>query len=92
MEPEEVWINARTNVATKLAIKTNTKKEGIPVKELVPEEYHKYLDIFDEEKANQFPEEWPWDHERRIRTKIVQKLQSDTRRTNRTRQISDGKP
>jgi hypothetical protein len=28
----------------------------------VPEEYHEYLDIFNEEKANQFPEERSWDH------------------------------
>src|SRR6202522_3672962 len=52
MEPEEVWINARTNVATELAAEENKKKEGTPIEKLVPEEYHKYLDVFDEEKAN----------------------------------------
>src|ERR1700678_2389691 len=62
MEPEEVWINARTNVATELAAEENRKKEGIPIEKLVPEEYHEYLDIFDEEKANRFPEERSWDH------------------------------
>jgi hypothetical protein len=31
-------------------------------KQLVPPEYDKYLDIFDEDKANQFPDTWPWDH------------------------------
>ena len=35
------------------------KKTG---KELVPEEYHKYLDIFSKEKAAQFPKPKPWDH------------------------------
>src|ERR1700678_1604843 len=60
MEPEEVWINARTNVATELAVEENEKKEGIPTEKLVPEEYHKYLDIFDEGKVNQFPEERSW--------------------------------
>jgi hypothetical protein len=50
MEPEEVWINAWTNVpVTELAIKMNKKKEKIPMEELIPQEYHKYLDIFDEE-------------------------------------------
>src|SRR5271168_1796794 len=43
MEPEEVWINARTNVATELAAEENKKKEGIPIEKLVPEEYHEYL-------------------------------------------------
>ena len=62
MEPEKVWINARTNVATELAAEENKKKEGIPIEKLVPEEYHEYLDVFDEEKANRFPEERSWDH------------------------------
>ena len=57
MEPEEVWINARTNVATELAAEENKKKEGIPIEKLVPEKYHDYLDIFEKEKANRFPEE-----------------------------------
>src|ERR1700678_3842129 len=62
MEPEEVWINAKTNVATELAAEENKKKEGTPIEKLVPEKYHKYLDIFDEEKANRFPERRSWDH------------------------------
>ena len=67
MEPEEVWINARTNVATELAAEENKKKEGIPIEKLVPEEYHEYLDVFDEEKANRFPEERSWDHKIEIK-------------------------
>src|SRR6202789_2133087 len=37
MEPEEIWINARTNVATELAAEENRKKEGTPIEKLVPE-------------------------------------------------------
>src|SRR6202522_1098046 len=62
MEPEEVWINARTNVATELAAEENKKKEGIPIEKLVPKEYQEYFDVFHEEKANRFPEERSWDH------------------------------
>src|SRR5271155_4062563 len=62
LEPKEIWINARTNVATELAAEENKKKEGVSPEKLVPEEYHEYLDIFDEGKANRFPEERPWDH------------------------------
>ena len=29
---------------------------------MVPPKYHKFLDVFDEQKANQFPESRPWDH------------------------------
>ena len=59
---DEVWINTRTNMATSLVAEANLKKPELTPKQLVPEEYHKYLDIFDEEKANRYPESRPWDH------------------------------
>src|SRR5271167_3317281 len=62
LEQDEVWINTKTNVAMQLAIKENEKKEEIPVTELVPEEYHDYLNVFDEEQANRYPPSRPWDH------------------------------
>ena len=55
------WIN-KTNVETKLAIKENDKKEEKTNKEIVPEEFHDYLDIFIEEKAHQFPKPRSWDY------------------------------
>ena len=58
---DEVWINTKTNVATSLVAEANLKKLEISP-ELVPEEYHKYLDIFDENKANRYPEPRPWDY------------------------------
>ena len=42
------------NVATELAAEENEKKEGIPIEELVPENFHKYLDVFSETEANCF--------------------------------------
>ena len=45
-----------------MAIEANLKKKEVPVKELVPPEYHKFLDVFNEEKANIFPESRKWDH------------------------------
>ena len=62
MEPDEIWINYKTNVAMELAIKDNEKKEDKSVKEIVPMEYHDYLDVFDEDKANRFPNSRSWDH------------------------------
>ena len=38
------------------------KKTLKPPPEIVPPELHKYLDIFNKEKAKWFPESWPWDH------------------------------
>ena len=55
------WIK-KTNVVTELAIKENDKKKEKTNEELVPEEFHDYLDIFCEEKAHRFPEPQPWDH------------------------------
>src|SRR5271155_5383905 len=62
LEQDEIWMNAKTNVAMQLAIEENKKKEDLPITELVPKEYHKYLDVFDEEQENRFPDSQPWDH------------------------------
>ena len=45
-----------------LAIKENKKKAKLTNGELVPEDLHKFLDVFNENKANQFPEPNMWDH------------------------------
>ena len=46
----DIWINAKTNLAMDMAIEVDLKKKEIPVTELVLLEYHKFLDVFDEEK------------------------------------------
>jgi Reverse transcriptase (RNA-dependent DNA polymerase) len=57
----DVWIH-KTNITTELAIEENSKKMNKTDKQLVPAEYHKYLDIFSEKKAHHFPKSRPWDH------------------------------
>ena len=57
-----IWINAKTNLAMDMAIENNLKKKELSVTEMVPPEYHEFLDVFDEQKANRFPESRPWDH------------------------------
>jgi hypothetical protein len=52
----EIWINLKDNLATRLAAEVNQKKPDLKPEQLVPPEYHEYLDIFDEDKANQFPD------------------------------------
>ena len=59
---ELVWINVKTNLAMDLAIKNNLKKQEKSVEEMVPKEYHEFLDVFSEEKAARSPESKPWDH------------------------------
>ena len=61
MLEEVTWIN-KTNIATELVIKENSKKTDKTDEELLPEEYYEYLDIFSEEKAHHLPESQPWDH------------------------------
>ena len=51
-----------------LAAEANSKKPELTPKQLIPEVYHKYLDVFDEEKANRYPESRPWDHKIEIKT------------------------
>jgi hypothetical protein len=57
----DVWI-CKTNIATELAIGENSKKQDKTDEQLVPAEYHKYLDIFREEKGHHFPKLRPWDY------------------------------
>ena len=40
----------------------NLKKPELSHKHLIPQEYHKYLDISNENKANKYSEPRPWDH------------------------------
>ena len=58
----KVWINAKGNMAMELVIKENEKKAELTNEELVLEDLHIFLDVFDKNKANWFPESNMWDH------------------------------
>ena len=60
--PSDVWINAKMTTATSIQAEINQQKEDLPLTEQIPREYHQYLDVFDENKAERFPESQPWDH------------------------------
>src|SRR5271170_7615690 len=64
IKDDELWINAKMNIAVELAIKENERegKKEISTEELVPEDLHDFLDVFNEEQADRFPESSPWDH------------------------------
>ena len=61
-KPNEIWINAKTSPAIEFHLKHNEKKDDLPLEQLIPEEFHEFLDVFDEVKANRFPAPRPWDH------------------------------
>ena len=48
LETNSVWICSKTNLATDLAIRENQKKDDLTNEQIVPPEYHEFLDIFDE--------------------------------------------
>ena len=47
-ETNSVWICLKATLATDLAIAENLKKDNLTDEQIVPPEYHKFLDIFNE--------------------------------------------
>ena len=45
-----------------LLLKSIAKKTERTDEEIIPKEYHDYLDVFNEEKVHRFPESKLWDH------------------------------
>ena len=60
-EPEELWINLKISHSQTLAHEHSQKKD-IPVEEIIPKEYHEWLDVFDKKASERFPDPRPWDH------------------------------
>ena len=58
---EDIQIS-KVTIAMELATEENWKKEEKTDKELIPKEYHEYLDVFSKEKVARFPESRSWDH------------------------------
>ena len=58
----KVWINVKENMVMELVIKENEKKAKLTNKELVLDDLHEFLDVFNKNKANWFPESNVWDH------------------------------
>ena len=52
----ELWINAKMTTTTSIQAEINQQKEDLPLTEQIPKEYHRYLDVFDENKVECFPE------------------------------------
>ena len=69
----DLWINAKTSMATEIQAELNSKKKDLPLEEQIPKEFHEFLDIFSEEKATRFPESRPWDHKIELKDTFVPK-------------------
>jgi len=57
----EISINATLSPSQEFVIKQDEGKEKQTIKEIIPPEYHEYLDVFKEE-VECFPKKWTWDH------------------------------
>jgi len=74
MESESnIWINAKTTTSQLLHQTHGEKKKDVLLKEQIPEEYHEFLDVFDEKEADRFPEERIWDHKIKLKDGFVPK-------------------
>jgi len=54
-----------------LTPKTESLKK--PLNEMIPKEYHDFLDVFDEEKASRFPTSKVWDHKIELKEGFIPK-------------------
>ena len=61
-EDDNIWINTKTSNSIEFHLQHDERKEDIPLTEQIPKDYHEFLDVFDEKKADRFPESRPWDH------------------------------
>jgi transposase InsO family protein len=69
----DIWINSKTTMATKMQAEVNLQKKVLPLEEQVPKEFHEFLDVFSEEKAARFPKPRPWDHKIEMKDTFVPK-------------------
>jgi len=68
-----IWINAKMTTSQLLHQTHDEKKKVIPLKEQILEEYHEFLDVLDEKKADRFPEERVWDHKIELKDGFIPK-------------------
>ena len=62
LEEDEIWINTKTSNSIEFHLLHDVKKDDFLLTEQIPEEFHEFIRVFDEEEANRFPESRVWDH------------------------------
>jgi hypothetical protein len=58
-------------MAQKLAQESNKDKKERTVEEMVPTDYHKFLDAFNKKASEQFPKPKRWDHEINLKESFI---------------------
>lgn len=57
---QESWIQTKMTMSQSLA--QEPEQPAKTLEEMIPKEYHEYLDIFDKKTSDRLPEHKPWDH------------------------------
>ena len=72
-EEFNIWLNAKMTASNEFHLQHDEKKADLPIEKQVPPEYHEYLDVFDEQKADRFPSSRIWDHKIEMKPDFVPK-------------------
>ena len=67
LEEDKIWINTKTSNSIEFHLLHDMKKDDFLLTEQIPEEYHKFIRVFDEKEANRFPESQVWDHKIKLK-------------------------
>ena len=70
---DSAWINSKSTTATAIQMEINLKKKNLLIEDQIPKEFHKFLDVFSEEKAARFPESRWWDHKIEMKDTFIPK-------------------
>ena len=62
LEENEIWINTKTLNSIEFHLLHDVKRDNFLLTEQIPEEYHEFIRVFNEEEVNRFPESRVWDH------------------------------
>ena len=76
-QPENLWIQAKTNAAQIFAQRYAEQEKGEkkPLEEQIPKEFHECLSVFSKEAATRFSEHKPWDHKIELKPDFRPKAQ-----------------
>ena len=74
LKEDKIWINTKTSNSIKFHLLHDVKKDNFLLMEQIPEEYHEFIRVFNEEEANCFPESRVWDHKIKLKEGFQPKL------------------
>ena len=71
---DKVWINTKTSNSIEFHLLHDKKDDVFLLTEQIPKEYHDFINMFNEEKADRFLDSWIWDHKIKLKEGFQPKL------------------